>query len=129
MTGPRGNNGGGEILRLRELVDMQISDAMWGEIIRTLADTAAEGEKGAIQAAKLLMAYRYGLPNQFTGTEDAPPIHIRTIEVRQRDPKPTHNNRTRRPVSPDGRDSARGSDEGMALETPVRRGDGGDAGR
>lgn len=113
----RAGRTGGTGLSLRELVDMEVTDAMWGEIIRGLAEVAASGEKDAIQAAKLLLAYRYGTPTKWSEHEQAPPIHIRTIEARLSERTPTHENRKSRRRLAAAAASASGTIESMEIET------------
>lgn len=107
---------GREILRLRELIDMEIPDSVWGEIIRGLVEVATSGDKGSVNAVKLLFSYQFGLPNQKLAREEAPPINIHTIEARLSERKPTRKHRTGRPRQSDGSEPAPGPVAGMEIE-------------
>lgn len=120
MRASRGGSEGSESgagVSLRDLMDIEVTDAMWGEIIRRLAELAASGEKDSIQAAKLLLAYRHGTPTKWTEHEQAPPIHIRTIEARLSERTPTRENRKRGRRVGAAAAPAPGSVESVEVET------------
>lgn len=68
--------------RARFLMDSEMSEQDWREIIRSLANLVKNGERGTAQVAQILFSYRFGVPTQKVPKEDElRPIEIHTIEV------------------------------------------------
>lgn len=74
---PGAGRSDGDIAHARELLSRAVTDREWICIFKSLAKQAQTGDRAAVSAAQLLMAYRFGLPNQsVAGVEDGPPIRI-----------------------------------------------------
>ena len=81
MSGIKGRSGrktNGEIVLARELMDAVVEPAQWKRIFRRLARLAEKGEaRTAVQAFRVLSAYRFGMPApKEAGEQTAAPISI-----------------------------------------------------
>ena len=79
-----GRKSNADIARARELIGKAVPDVKWKEILESLAVLACGSDRAAVEAARLLMGYAFGLPTQLIAGDDTlPPITVSEIRVIQ----------------------------------------------